>query len=297
MRIETAIDRYTDYLTLEKGASPLTLEAYARDLGRMAELARQRGKEEVESVDLAFVRDFMAFLGEQGLSNRSRARALSAVRSFFDFLLAEGLIPDDPTQLAASPRFGPEFSAALEVEEVDRLLAAPDITSPFGLRNKAMLELLYATGLRVSELINLEMTSVDLNMGLVRAFGKRSKERLVPLGEAAREWLTRYLEDSRPVLLKGALSEVLFPARAGRAMTRQAFWKIVKQAAVKAGIKSKVSPHVLRHSFATHLLLGGADLRSVQLMLGHVDISTTQLYTHHTRTGLKRIHGRHHPRP
>ena len=296
MLLEQTVDGFMDYLTLEKGSSPHTLEAYARDLARFVKTASARGVNEIEGADLFMVREHLLELEKEGLSARSRSRALSAVRGLFSFALEEGLLQTDPTGLVQAPKFGAEFSSALTPEEVEDLLNVPDVSTPLGLRNKAMVELLYASGLRVSELINLQVGAVDLNVGLVRAFGKGGKERLVPLGEVAADWLARYLEEARPVLLKGALSEVLFVARAGKAMTRQGFWKIIKAMASQAGIRAKVSPHVLRHSFATHLLIGGADLRSVQMMLGHSDISTTQLYTHHTRTGLKRIHSQHHPR-
>ncbi len=296
MLLEQTVDRFMDYLTLEKGSSPHTLEAYARDLARLVKTASTRGAERIGEVDLSMVREYLLELEQEGLSARSRSRALSAVRGLFSFAVDEGLLKADPTGLVQAPKFGSEFSSALTPEEVEALLEVPDTSNPLGLRNKAMVELLYASGLRVSELINLQAGAVDLNVGLVRAFGKGGKERLVPLGEVAGKWLSRYLEEARPVLLKGGLSEVLFVARAGKAMTRQSFWKIIKKMAVKAGIRAQVSPHVLRHSFATHLLIGGADLRSVQMMLGHSDISTTQLYTHHTRTGLKRIHSQHHPR-
>ncbi len=296
MLLEQAIDRFIDYLTLEKGSSPHTLEAYARDLGRFRETASSRGVGRIKEADLSLVREFLLRLEKDGLSARSRSRALSAVRGLFAFAVEEGLLEADPTSLVQAPKFGLEFSSALTLEEVEALLNAPDVLTPLGLRNKAMMELLYASGLRVSELINLKVGAVDLNVGLVRAFGKRGKERLVPLGEVAGKWLKSYLDGARPKLLKGKLSEVLFVARAGKAMTRQGFWKIIKASAQKAGLKGKVSPHVLRHSFATHLLIGGADLRSVQMMLGHSDIATTQLYTHHTRTGLKRIHTQYHPR-
>ena len=297
MLLEDTMDRYLDYLTLEKGASGHTLEAYARDLGRFAATVSARGLERLDQVDLALVREHLLALEKEGLAARSRSRALSAVRGLFSFAVEEGLIGSDPTSLAQAPKFGSEFASALTPEEVEALLEAPDVSTPLGLRNKAMVELLYASGLRVSELINLEVGAVDLNVGLVRAFGKGGKERLVPLGQVAGKWLERYLQEARPGLLQGRLSEVLFPARAGKAMTRQGFWKIIKSLAQEAGIRAQVSPHVLRHSFATHLLIGGADLRSVQMMLGHSDISTTQLYTHHTRSGLKRIHARFHPRP
>ncbi|MBW1713222.1 MAG: site-specific tyrosine recombinase XerD [Deltaproteobacteria bacterium] len=295
--MEEAIDRFTDFLTLEKGASAHTLDGYARDLNRFLEAAGAKGVDRADKVDLTLVREFLMTLEDKGLTARSRARALSAVRGLFAFLIKDGWLQEDPTLLVSAPKFGAEFSYALAPEEVDRLLAAPQIKTPKGLRNKAMLELLYATGLRVSELVSLTVGGVDFNLGLVRAFGKRSKERLVPLGEVARDWLKRYLDQARPQLLGGRLSEVLFIGRPGRPLTRQAFWKIIKQTAAQAGLDPSISPHVLRHSFATHLLLGGADLRSVQLMLGHADIATTQLYTHYTRAGLKRIHAAHHPRP
>ncbi len=296
MDIGRAIDGFTDYLTLEEGASPLTLEAYGRDLGNFADFAEAEGVTDAAAVDLALVLAFMGRLEAEGLSARSRARALSALRSLFGFLVREGVLKADPTELARAPKFRLEFSRALEPEEVERLLDAPDESTPRGLRDKAMLELLYATGLRVSELVNLSVGALDVNLGLVRAFGKRSKERLVPVAETTIELMKRYLEEARPRLLKGVLSETLFPGRGGKPLSRQGFWKIVKATAKKAGIDTPVSPHVLRHSFATHLLIGGADLRSVQMMLGHADIATTQLYLHHTRSGLKRIHAEHHPR-
>ncbi len=297
MDLEAAIDRFTDYLTVERGLASNTLESYARDLNRFRAAAAARGVDDLEAVQPGLVRDFLAELEKQGLGARSRARALSALKGLFAFLIKENQIKADPTELARAPKFRLEFSASLSLEEVDQLLAAPEVKTPRGLRDKAMLELLYATGLRVSELVGLSVGAVDLKVGLVRTFGKGGKERLVPLGHTAAEWLERYLSQARPKLLKGRLSEVLFVGRAGKPLSRQAFWKNIKQIARQAGITAPVYPHALRHSFATHLLLGGADLRSVQMMLGHADIATTQLYTHYTREGLKRIHAQYHPRP
>jgi len=296
VELEAAIDAYTGYLTAERGLSARTLEAYGRDLERFRAWVEGRGLSRVEDVGSDQVREHQVFLQAGGLSARSRARSLSALRGFFGFLIQEGRLEADPTELAPAPRFSLSFKGSLTLEEVDRLLAAPETSEPRGMRDKAMLELLYASGLRVSELVGLSVGAVDLKVGLVRAFGKGRKERLVPLGQAAAHWLGRYLEEARPGLLKGRPSDTLFPGRAGRPLTRQAFWKIIRGLALKAGIRAPVSPHLLRHSFATHLLEGGADLRSVQMMLGHADIATTQLYTHHTLTGLKRVHQRHHPR-
>ena len=297
MDINQAIDRFMDYLTVERGLSGHTLESYARDLQRFWMVAENSGVSEAAEIDGNLVRAFLESDQAEGLSARSRARALSAVRGLFSFLIQERVLTADPTELILGPKFRLEFSASLSLEEVDRLLAAPNPAAPRGLRDKAMLELLYASGLRVSELVSLTVAGVDLKVGLVRTMGKGGKERLVPLGEVAVGWVERYLTEARPSLLKGKLTETLFVGPSAKPLSRQAFWKNTKRYAAAAGLKGPVSPHVLRHSFATHLLEGGADLRSVQMMLGHADIATTQLYTHPTRAGLKRIHAAHHPRP
>lgn len=296
MEIERAIDLYTQSLVVERGLAANTVEAYARDLAGFAAFLTGQGANRVEAVDQLTIRSFLTGLTEQGLSARSRARSLSAIRGLFRFLAQENVVPDNPTELIDAPKYRSEFSHALTIEEVTGLLEATDPTNPLGLRDRAMVEVLYGSGLRVSELIGLTMTSLDLKVGLVRAYGKGGKERLAPLGQTAIHWLSDYLDQARPTLLKGRVSEFVFLNRSGKPMSRQAVWKLLKTLGRKAGLTSPVYPHALRHSFATHLLGGGADLRSVQLMLGHVDISTTQLYTHHTTTALKRIHARHHPR-
>ena len=293
---DQATDLFLGHLAVEKGAARHTLDAYGRDLRRFVDYCAGQGVTAPDGVDVIHVRGFLDQLARDGLAARSRARARSALRGFFGFLVRERLMAADPTSAAPAPRFQMEFRGALSVEEVDRLLAAPDIATPRGLRDKAMIELLYAAGLRASELVSLTMSALDLNIGLVRAFGKGRKERLVPINAACAEWIGRYLAEARPALLKGRLAEAVFVGQGGRPISRQGFWKNLRQMALKAGIAGEVYPHALRHSFATHLLAGGADLRSVQLMLGHADISTTQIYTHPDRAGLKRAHQKFHPR-
>jgi integrase/recombinase XerD len=243
--------------------------------------------------------DLLAYLGLQmreGRSPRSVARYLSGFRQFYRWQVREGRVKDDPTALIESPRIGRSLPKALTEEQVERLLQAPDTESPLGLRDRAMLELMYATGLRVSELVGLQLPNVNLNQGVVRVVGKGNKERLVPLGEEAVRWLSNYLDSARPELMKGATAPDVFVTGRRSGMTRQSFWLRVKRHALEAGIDRPISPHGLRHSFATHLLNHGADLRVVQLLLGHSDLSTTQIYTHVAREGLKRLHEEHHPR-
>lgn len=232
----------------------------------------------------------------EGRSPRSVARYLSGFRQFYRWQVRERRLPEDPTALIDSPRLGRSLPKALGEEEVERLLRAPDTEDPLGLRDRAMLELMYATGLRVSELVGLQLPNLSLNQGVVRVVGKGDRERLVPLGEEAARWLERYLAESRPALLGEAKTPDVFVTARRRGMTRQSFWLRVKKHAAGAGIEQPISPHGLRHSFATHLLNHGADLRVVQLLLGHSDLSTTQIYTHVAREGLKRLHERHHPR-
>ena len=284
--------RFLDSLWLEQGLSDNTLAAYRRDLqGLQAWLARR-------GVRLAAARreHLLAYLGQRQVSSRSLARFLSSARRFYRYLLSQGLRQDDPTRLIDSPKLGRPLPASLSERQVEALLAAPDVGSERGLRDRAMLELLYATGLRVSELTGLRLDQVNPRQGVVRVVGKGGKERLVPLGDEAWHWLERYLRQARPVLLGARRSDDLFITAHGKAMTRQAFWQLIKRHARNAGIETGLSPHTLRHAFATHLLNHGADLRVVQMLLGHSDLSTTQIYTHVARERLKALHATHHPR-
>jgi len=292
---EALIEAFVDALWMEHGLSEHTLAAYRSDLSAFA---RWLGKRRRSLLD-AGERDIQNYLAErlrQGLQARSSARFGSSLRRFYRYQVREGRLQEDPTARLASPRPGRSLPKALSEAEVERLLAAPDTGTPLGLRDRAMLEVLYATGLRVSELVGLVMDQLNLTQGLVRVTGKGGKERLVPLGEEALDWLKRYLAEARPALVQGRPSDHLFPGRDGGGLTRQAFWYRIKAHARAAGIKTALSPHTLRHAFATHLLNHGADLRVVQMLLGHSDLSTTQIYTHVARERLRSLHARHHPR-
>jgi len=287
------IAEFADYLKIEKRQSLNTVSAYKRDMKRFVSYFSDKKVSEVTASD---VRSFLLSMREEGLAASTVARALSSVKSFFSYLFTENQISENPTEIIESPRPWRKLPNVMSMEEVDVLIAAPDTKSPAGLRDLAMLELLYATGLRVSELVSVKMSTVDLKVGYLRSLGKGSKERVVPLGDAARIAVENYLLNGRPALLKKRSSGDMFLTRRGVAMTRQGFWKILKQYTVKAGIKGAVSPHTLRHAFATHLLERGADLRSVQQMLGHSDISTTQIYTHILQERMREVHDRYHPR-
>ncbi|MEY3974311.1 MAG: hypothetical protein RIS59_672 [Pseudomonadota bacterium] len=293
---QARLDRFCDALWLEDGLSPRTLASYRADLHRFARWLKNRGGSlgEAERTDIDA---YLAHLfGEGGLRARSAARAVSSLRRFYRQLQRDGERSDDPTALTASPRLPRSLPKSLSEAQVEALLEAPDIVAAEGFRDRVMLEVLYATGLRVSELVGLPIAAVSLDMGVVRVLGKGAKERLVPLGEEALDWIGRYLRGPRNELLDRQQSEALFVTRRGGPMTRQAFWLRLKRHAAVAGIRSAVSPHVLRHAFATHLLNHGADLRVVQMLLGHADISTTQIYTHVARERLKQLHRQHHPR-
>jgi len=286
--------RYLDYLVVEKGLSPNTVAAYRADLRRLQRVLGPRRKlEQARAEDLTKV---LRQMRVEGRAPRSVARWIVAVRRFFSHLVAEGELAEDPSANLDSPRIWRSLPKVLSFPEVEALLAAPDRGSPAGLRDAAMLEVLYATGLRVSELIRLRLGDLHLDAGYVRCWGKGSKERVVPLGSEADAALQSYLAEGRPAFLQGKRTDALFVNRRGGAMTRQGFWKIIKRYGVKAGIGTPLSPHVVRHSFATHLLENGADLRAVQIMLGHADISTTQIYTHINRERLRRIYDDFHPR-
>ncbi|MDE0759314.1 MAG: site-specific tyrosine recombinase XerD [Pseudomonadales bacterium] len=290
------IDEYLDSIWIEKGLSRNTIESYGRDLEAISHWLEARGLKllRVQRSDLLA---YLAFRMKAGLNARSTARTLSSVRSFYRYLLRENKVVIDPTLQIDNPKMGRKLPDTLSEQEVELLLEAPDVETPLGLRDRTMLEFLYAAGLRVSELVNLKMTEINLRQGVLRVTGKGSKERLVPIGEEALRWLDGFVKDSRPSLLKGVTaSDVVFPSNRGGFMTRQAFWYRIKLHAQTAGIRTHLSPHTLRHAFATHLLNHGADLRVVQLLLGHSDLSTTQIYTHVAKHRLKSLHKEHHPR-
>ena len=288
------VSEYTDYLKIEKRQSQNTLAAYRRDVSRFAKYLPNKRLDDAKISD---VRSFLVFLrNEEGLAPSSVARCLSSLKSFYEYLSVENLISENPTETIASPRPWRKLPNVMSVEEVDALIATPDINTLAGIRDLAMLELIYATGLRVSELVSLKMSAVDLEVGYLRSLGKGSKERVVPIGDVAKTAIESYVNNARPLFQKKRRSGDLFLTRRGNAMTRQGFWKILKKYSIKAKIEGAVSPHALRHAFATHLLERGADLRSVQMMLGHSDISTTQIYTHVLRQRMREVHERFHPR-
>lgn len=290
------IDRFLEALWAENGLARQTLESYRRDLEGMARWREGRAGG-LAGADRAALFDFLAWRTHDGYSPRSNARLLSALRALYGWLVRRGERGDDPTALLEPPRLPRSLPKALAESEIDALLAAPDIATPLGLRDRAMLELMYAAGLRVSELVNLPATAVNLRQGALRVTGKGSKERLVPLGEEAQHWLQRYLDVARPQLGGKRALAALFLEPSGEAPTRQQFWHLVKRHAAAAGIDPRrISPHGLRHSFATHLLNRGADLRALQMLLGHASLSTTQIYTLVAREQLKQLHARHHPR-
>ncbi|MGE0080744.1 MAG: site-specific tyrosine recombinase XerD [Thiohalomonadaceae bacterium] len=289
------LERFLDALWMERGLSENTLAAYRRDLEGFGLWLAHRG-DSLAAASRQRLIDYLQGRNAQGAKPRTTARLRSTLRRFYRYLVREKLRGDDPSARIDAPRLGRPLPATLTEAEVEALLAAPDIDDVLGLRDRAMLEVLYATGLRVSELVGLSLTQVSLTQGLVRVMGKGSKERLVPLGEEAVAWIDRYLAHARPALVQGQPSEALFVSLRGDAMTRQTFWHLIKRHARSAGITGKLSPHTLRHAFATHLLNHGADLRVVQMLLGHSSLSTTQIYTHVARERLKTLHRMHHPR-
>ena len=288
-------DQFIDYLRIERGLSDNTVEAYSRDIVRFIRF--------LENINLSpsdvsgdRISQYVGLLGRL-LSPRSVARNVSAIKTFFRFLVSEGTIKDSPARLVETPRLLKKLPVVLSRSEIERLLSQPDASLPKGQRDSAMLELLYATGLRVSELVSLKSVNINLEAGYVRTLGKGSKERLVPMGEKAVASVRRYLSGGRLLNKKGVDSPYIFLNPGGGPLTRQGFWKIIKKYAKMGGIKKGITPHSIRHSFASHLLAGGADLRAIQIMLGHEDISTTQIYTHVTRERLKEVHEKYHPRP
>ncbi len=291
----TLVERFLDALWLERGLSENTLSAYRSDLLGLSQWLKQQ---ELDLLGAARA-DLLGYLQrrvEEGAKPRSSARLLSSIRRFYRYLVRERMVSEDPSARIDAPKLGRSLPKSLTEEEVEALLAAPDTSALLGMRDRTMLEVLYASGLRVSELVGLALPQINLQQGLVKVIGKGNKERLVPLGEEALSWLERYVRNTRGMLLGAVQSDVLFPSRRGSAMTRQAFWQLIKRYAVQAGISKPLSPHTLRHAFATHLLNHGADLRVVQLLLGHSSLSTTQIYTHVARERLKNLHSQHHPR-
>lgn len=291
---QALLDEFVDQLWLEDGLARNTLESYRRDLAQLGEWLEKRGILLLQA-NIKDLQDYLA-VRAPATKPRSIARLIASLRRFYRHLLREGKVATDPTLLLDSPKLPRSLPKSLTEDDVVSLLNAPNDSEMLGLRDRAMLETLYATGLRVSELVDLKVNEVSISDGVVRATGKGSKTRLVPLGEEALDWLTQYMKEARLSILDGQISDSMFVTQRGGGMTRQAFWYLIKRYAVQAGIHKPMSPHVLRHAFATHLLNHGADLRVVQMLLGHADISTTQIYTHVARERLKQLHAAHHPR-
>ena len=292
---KAVIDRFLDAIWMERGLSENTLGAYRADLVALSQRLDSKGIRLVNA-SRADIMEYIAWRVEGGAKPRSTARQLSSFRRFYRYLLREGVVSEDPTVNIAMPKIGRSLPQSLTEQDVDSLLASPKVAEPLGHRDRTMLEVLYATGVRVSELINLKLGQINLNQGVLRIVGKGDRERLIPLGDEAQDWIREFIEGARGEILLERQTEFLFPTRRGDRMTRQAFWHIIKRYAKKAGIVKKLSPHTVRHAFATHLLNNGADLRVVQLLLGHSDVSTTQIYTHVARERMKELHSRHHPR-
>ena len=292
---QAAIDSFLDAMWLENGLSRNTLAAYRHDLQHLAIWLNSQGSS-LERAKRGEILAYLATRAEQGLQSRSAARLLSSIRRYYQHEVTAGRLQQNPSDHIESPKLGRRLPKTLTEQDVEQLLAAPDTETGIGLRDRAMLETLYASGLRVSELVSLPLSRYNPRQGVLRITGKGNKERLAPLGEEALHWLCRYLDESRPELLNGRTTDAMFITRRGEAMTRQAFWYLVKRYARQASIDKPLSPHVLRHAFATHLLNHGADLRILQMLLGHSDLSTTQIYTHIARERLKELHAAHHPR-
>ena len=289
------IAEYLDAIWMEKGLSDNTQESYRRDLAQFAVWLNQQGLQLI-GADVVLIQDYLDVRLRQKLSSRTSARFLSCVRGFYRYLLRENRISENPVALVDNPKLSRPLPKSLSETDVEALLAAPDLSDPIGLRDRTMLEVLYACGLRVTELVELTMPQINLRQNVLRVMGKGSKERLIPMGEEAAAWLARYLREARPVLLNNMPDEIVFPSTRAQPMTRQTFWYRIKHWAMVAGIRKDLSPHTLRHAFATHLLNHGADLRVVQLLLGHSDLSTTQIYTHVAKLRMKQQHAQHHPR-
>jgi integrase/recombinase XerD len=295
MKVDTLIQDFAHHLTVERGLAKNTIDAYGRDLAKFARFLKSKDRHP-RQLRYGELNEFFRKLSGQGLSAKSIARCLNAVRMFYRFLITEKVVTEDPTAQIRAPRTWKTLPRFLNLDEVDRLLAAPDTSTPLGLRDAAMVNLLYATGLRVSELVTLRVQEINLTGGYLTCVGKGNKERLVPMGRTASQTLSTYLDRGRSTIRGSSGTHTLFVNSRGGRLTRQGFWKILKKHGRAIGLRGKFSPHVLRHSFATHLLERGADLRSVQMMLGHADISTTQIYTHINRERLRRIYRDFHPR-
>ena len=289
------VDLYLDHLRVERRLAAHTLESYARDLNQLARFA-ELGGSQIERLDRSDLEAFVRHLMQSGLSPRSVSRTVAAVRGLYRFLALDRRVEDNPADQLRGPRAWPPLPKCLSIEEVDRLIAQPDTSTALGVRDRALIELLYATGMRVSELLSLRPADVNLEGRYLTCTGKGSKERLVPIGDAAAEWVARYMQQSRPALLHGRTSKRLFVNARGGSLSRVGFWKILKAHGRAAGLARGLSPHVLRHSFATHLLERGADLRAIQTMLGHADLSTTQIYTHILEARMRAVYDRFHPR-
>ena len=294
--MEQWLDQLLHYLIVERGLSKNTIEAYSHGLSRFLNHLRGKGVQEIRDVGKFDVRGFLLALKKEKLSAKTIVRNLVAIRTFFRFLVQEGILETNPVEDLESPKVAKTLPEILTLKEIEQLLEQPNLQTPLGMRDRAMLEILYATGMRVSELTHLPTHQVNLEGGYVLLYGKGSKERIVPLGSEAIKWVTLYLKESRGILAKGKESPFLFINRSGKGMSRQGLWKNLKNYTRRAGLRKRITPHLLRHSFASHLLEGGADLRSVQMMLGHADISSTQIYIHVTGERLKKIHQRYHPR-
>ncbi len=291
--MDAIVQDFIDHLTVERRLSTNTVEGYKRDIRKLTSFLCSLSLKEVQTSD---IRQFLLSLQRQNLSTRTIARCLSSIKAFFKFLLIEGQIQENPAEILESPKLWRKLPKVLSLNEVSNLLNGPDLSTLMGLRDKAMLEVLYATGLRVSELVSIQVGDLNMDIGYCRSMGKGKKERLIPFGLVAKGWVENYINNARPALLKGKNHPYLFVSQRGTKMTRQGFWKILKRYAKKTQMKGVLSPHTLRHAFATHLLEGGADLRSVQQMLGHADISTTQIYTHILEKRMREVFDQFHPR-
>lgn len=294
--METIIEEYLKFIQIEKGLSENTIGAYRRDLKKYQLYMQEQKIAHIDFIDRQTIQECLGSLIDQGASAKSIARFISTIRSFHQFALREKYAAKDPTVLIETPKYEKKLPDVLDVEEVIQLLETPDLTTNNGYRDRTILELLYATGMRVTELIQIEIDDVNLIMGFVKVFGKGNKERIIPLGDTVIEYLDTYINTVRPQLLKKTVTNVLFLNLHGRPLTRQGIWKLIKQYGLRANITKTLTPHTLRHSFATHLLENGADLRAVQEMLGHSDISTTQLYTHVSKTQIRQMYNKFHPR-
>jgi len=290
------LDSFLAYITVEKGLSKNTLESYGRDVGKFLVFLEENKIKSIHEIKYENILDFLSNFKKHGFSDTTTVRTIVSIKQFFKYLLIEKIIKEDPSSQIQTPKMKKSIPGVISLEDVEKILASPDEKTPEGVRDLAMLELLYATGIRVSELINLKQNEVNFEMGFIIVYGKGSKERIVPMGTEAQEKLKTYMEQSRPILLKQRECKELFVTRRGKGMSRQGFWKLIKGYALKVNISKPISPHTLRHSFATHLLERGADLRTIQIMLGHSDISTTQIYTHVENERLKEIHKKYHPR-